>query len=85
MAGKGGYVSFVPKPQCLQGEHKKAIFAKISGSSTSSGGEERKPSDQEGERKKLRAQVALLSKQQRVEKGLDEKTRLLDGPQEKVG
>ena len=39
-------------------------------SSSSGGGEEKRPRDQEDEIKKLRAQVELLRKQQRVEKGL---------------
>ena len=53
----------------LQEKHKQAIFAKnkgwSSGSSFSSGVEERKPRDQEEETKKLRAQVELLRKQQK--------------------
>ena len=57
-------------PASLQGKHKMAIFAKnngwCSGSFSSSGGR-----DQEEELKKLRAQVELLSKQQRVEKGTE--------------
>ena len=40
-----------------------------SGSSSSSGGEDRRPRDQEEELKKLRAQVELLSKQQSGWKG----------------
>ena len=68
LCGPGGDVSLTSQLVC-----KKAIFAKNKGfcsrSSSSCGGEERKPSDQEDELKKLRAQVELLSKQLRVGKG----------------
>ena len=61
------------------GLHKQAIFAKnkgwSSGSSSSSGGEEKKPRVQEEEIKKLRAQVELLRKQQRMEKGFGDAGR----------
>ena len=40
-----------------------------SGSSSSRGGEERKARDQEEEIKKLRAQLELLRKQQKMDKG----------------
>ena len=60
-------------PAGLQEKHKQAIFAKnkgwSSGSFSSSGGEQKTPRDQEEEIKKLRAQVEILSKQQRMEKG----------------
>ena len=55
------------------------------GSSSFSGGEERKPRDQEEKLKKLRAQVELLTKQQRMEKVLEtqgESTRRDSGLEE---
>ena len=59
-------------PAGLQEKHKHAIFAKnkgwYSGSSSSNGGKEKRLRDQE-EEEELRAQVELLRKQQRVEKG----------------
>ena len=59
-------------PEGLQGKHKQAVFAKNKGwssGSLSSSGEEKRPRYQEEEIEKLRAQVELLRKQQRVEKG----------------
>ena len=59
----------------LHEKHKQAIFAKnngwSSGSSPSSGGEQRKPRDQEEEIKQLRAQVELLQEATKSGEGLE--------------
>ena len=67
----------------LQREHKEAVFAKIkewnSGSSSSSGGEDRWSGGQEEELKKLRAQVALPRQQHGVWDGQDAQGALTRG------
>ena len=60
-------------PTALQEEYRQAISAKTrewsSGSSSSSGGEGKKPQEQDAVIKELRAQVEQLRRQQRVENG----------------
>ena len=59
-AGGVADVAGTPSPMGLQGKHKQAIYA--SGLSSSSGGEEWRPQDQQEEIKKLRARVADCKK-----------------------
>ena len=71
MSGRGGDADDAT-PTSLQEKYRQATSAKTRGghpASSSSGGEERCPRDQDAEITELRAQVEQLRRQQRVEKG----------------